>query len=137
MVADTKRDPLYHNKGTPRLGTEIQAAIARVNAEAGLLEIPLLVLQGGEDRIVSPAAVRRCFASAGSSDKELKVYDGAYHELDRDLDADLVAGDLIAWVARRCAPAARAPPRPRVTGHPAPSGSTAGFESWTSARARG
>lgn len=100
MVEETRRDPLYHNKGTARLGTELQAAIEWVHTHAAQLRVPLLVLQGGADRIAQPDATKRFFELAGSLDKELLFYENAYHELDRDAEAKRVFKDLLAWLDR-------------------------------------
>ncbi len=40
------------------------------------------------------------FSSITSSDKELKIYDGLYHEVYNELESDrnLVLNDLIEWL---------------------------------------
>lgn len=100
MVEETRRDPLYHNKGTARLGTELQEAMDWVHAHAGQLRVPFLVLQGGADRIAQPEATKRFFELAGSLDKELLFYENAYHELDRDTGTNRLFGDLFEWLDR-------------------------------------
>ena len=64
-------DPLFHRRGTARLSTEVTGAISRVQAGAGSFEVPLLVLHGSDDRMVSPAGSRRFAAGAASADKQL------------------------------------------------------------------
>jgi len=94
-------DPLYHNTGTARLGTELIAAVSRVRKHAKEIGLPLLMLQGGADRIAPPDATRSFFDEVPEGKKELLFYENAYHELDLDSDGERASRDLFAWVARR------------------------------------
>ncbi len=102
-------DPLFHRRGTARLSTEVTAAIARVQGGAAFFTLPLLVLHGSDDRMVPPAGSRAFAARAGSSDKRLIEYPGAYHALFADVGREQVLDDVAAWVeARLNAPLAQA-----------------------------
>lgn len=94
-------DPLFHRRGTARLSTEVTRTIARVQAEAGRLAVPLLVQHGTADRMVPPDGSRRFVARAGHPDKRLIEYPGAYHALLADLDGERVLADLAAWMLER------------------------------------
>jgi alpha-beta hydrolase superfamily lysophospholipase len=94
-------DPLFHRYGTARLSTEVVTAIARVQANAPRLTVPVLVLHGGADRMVPPDGSRRFVAAAGSPDRRLIEYPEAYHVLFADVGREQVLADLAAWIDAR------------------------------------
>lgn len=91
-------DPLVHDLGTPRLGTEMTRAAEWVQAQAPALQIPLLMLQGEKDLLVSPADTRRFFEHAGVRDKTYLAYSEGFHEPHNDIEHDKVMGDVLAWL---------------------------------------
>jgi len=94
-------DPLvYTGKTTARLGCEMLKALRRVAKEAPRIKIPLLVLQGSEDRLVSPEGAEMVHRLAGSTDKTLKVYDGLHHEIYNEPEQHIVLADVEAWLRR-------------------------------------
>ena len=95
-------DPLvYTGKTTARLGCEMLKAMRRVAEEASKIQLPLLVLQGGADRLVSPDGAEMLHRLAGSTDKTLKVYDGLHHEVYNEPERDIVLADVEAWLRER------------------------------------
>jgi len=104
-------DPLVHDRVSPRFFVEFLKETERVFQDAGRLSVPLLLLQAGEDFLVSPAASREFFERAGSREKELKVYPGHYHEIFNEPEKEQVFQDMLAWlnkagVARPVSPSA-------------------------------
>lgn len=97
-------DPLYHRRGTARLGAEALDAIAWTRAHAADLRLPLLMLHGTGDRITSPDASRSFFDAAGSTDKTYRTYPGAFHNLFHDPSAPEAMGDLCDWLDARARP---------------------------------
>ncbi len=94
-------DPLFHRRGTARLSTEVTAAIERVQRTAPLLQLPVLLLHGGADRMVPPDGTREFFARLTVTDRTLREYPDAFHALFADLDADVVLSDLAGWIEAR------------------------------------
>ena len=94
-------DPLFHRVGTARLSTEVVAAIARVQTGAPRFPLPLLLLQGGADRMVPPEGTRRFAAAVAHPDAQLIEYAEGYHVLFADLDREQVLGDVERWVTAR------------------------------------
>ena len=93
------QDPLvYVGKITARLGAEILKAQQRVEAEAVAITLPVLIVQGGVDRLVEPANAQMLYERIGSPDKTLKVYDGLYHEVFNEPERGQVLGDVEAWL---------------------------------------
>ena len=92
-------DPLvYNGKTTARLGSELLKAMQRVTAEASRITLPIMILQGGADRLVDPAGARILYDTVGSSDKTLKVYNGLYHEVYNEPEHNQVLGDVETWL---------------------------------------
>jgi len=100
-VAHVLADPLFHRRGTARLSTEVTAAIARVQDAAPTFPLPVLLVHGGADRMVSPDGSRRFAARVGHPDATLLEIPGAYHALLADLDQERVLGAIGDWIEER------------------------------------
>ncbi|MBN1180124.1 MAG: lysophospholipase [Anaerolineae bacterium] len=94
-------DPLVHAVGTARLTTEALDAITWTLGHAAELRVPLLLLYGTADRIVPPQASRAFFDTVALEDKELREYDGFYHECHNDVGHAEPVGDLLSWLEQR------------------------------------
>jgi len=95
-------DPLvYTGKVTARLGAELLKAMERIQGGAGRIRLPLLILQGGADRMANPDGSRLLHELAGSTDKTLKVYDGLYHEVYNEPEHPQVLRDVESWIESR------------------------------------
>ena len=62
------------------------------------LRLPLLVIHGGEDRLMPPSASEVVRQHAGSPDLTVRVYDGLYHEPHNEPEKDEVLADVVAWL---------------------------------------
>lgn len=71
----------YHGHVKARMGREMMLAAQAVLGRAPEITIPVLVVQGESDRIVSPAGAYAAFAAFSSADKTLRKYPEAYHEV--------------------------------------------------------
>ena len=100
VVEAYANDPLCHAKGSVRWGTESLAAIRWIKAHPGDLEIPILMLHGTADRLVSPAGTRDFFDAVSIPEKELRLYEDGYHEPHNDVDHEQVLADVRAWLER-------------------------------------
>ena len=94
-------DPLvYTGKTTARLAYELVRAMQRVTEEASRITLPMMILQGGADRLVDPNGARILYDTIGSSDKAIKVYDGLYHEVYNEPEHDEVLSDVATWLEK-------------------------------------
>jgi alpha-beta hydrolase superfamily lysophospholipase len=98
VIESVVADPLFHRRGTARLSTEVTAAIARVQARAADLAVPLLLLHGSADRMVPPDGTRAFYSRVALPDREFREYEGAYHGLFADLNHHEVLRDLERWI---------------------------------------
>jgi alpha-beta hydrolase superfamily lysophospholipase len=94
-------DPLVHSKGSARMGAETIAAMSWTWEHAAELSVPLLVIQGNADRLVSPRAVADIFEKLTAPDKTLLQYPGGYHEPHNDLDKEKAIEDMLRWMEAR------------------------------------
>lgn len=101
-------DPLVHNLGSPRLATEIMAAIDWTQAHAGDLALPCLIVHGTADRLSACEASQAFFEACVCEDRERLTYEGGYHELFNDLDKERVLADVEAWLERHIPAGGRA-----------------------------
>jgi alpha-beta hydrolase superfamily lysophospholipase len=94
-------DPLYHTRGTARLSTEFEATKRELRARIGELRVPVLVMQGTADRIVSPADTRWLFERITVADRSLEIYEGAVHNLLHDTVSAQVTQRIVGWLLER------------------------------------
>ncbi len=99
VVAAYRNDPLvYTGKVTARLGAEILNSMQRLERDAPKITVPLLILQGTADRMVNPEGSELIYRLASSTDKELRRYEGLYHEVFNEPERDLVLHDVVEWL---------------------------------------
>jgi alpha-beta hydrolase superfamily lysophospholipase len=99
VVAAYRADPLvYTGKMSARLAAEMFDAMAAVRAAAGGITLPILLLHGSADSLTAPAGSQFLFNAVSSTDKQLKLYPGLYHEIFNEPERDGVIGDLAGWV---------------------------------------
>jgi alpha-beta hydrolase superfamily lysophospholipase len=92
-------DPLnYHGKVRARTGAEMLLATHRVIAGLGRLTLPVLLMHGVGDRLVSPGGSKLVAERIGSKDKTLTLYDGLFHEIFNEPERDQVLDDLVGWL---------------------------------------
>jgi acylglycerol lipase len=99
VVEAYNNDPLvFRTPIRARLGTEMIATMALVDAALPSLRVPLLVMQGTSDGLVDPGCGPHVYERAGSPDKTLKMYDGLWHEIFNEPERDHVIDDLTGWL---------------------------------------
>ena len=57
----------------------------RLKKEFPLITLPVLILHGTSDKATKPSGSQLFYDTAGSQDKTLKLYEGAYHDLLNDI----------------------------------------------------
>ncbi len=98
-------DPLVHNLATPALGYGMQRAARLAFKEAAKWapNLPLLMIQGGADRICLPEGARHFFRLCGSKVKMYHEYPKAYHECFNDYGLEQVLQDVVNWMREQLA----------------------------------
>ncbi len=104
VIRAMEQDPLYY-KGKIRARTGYQQLVGIREVISGLprLRLPLLLLHGGEDRIITPGSSERIFQAVASSDKTLKIWPGLRHEILNEPEKQEVLAVLLDWLRRHLA----------------------------------
>ena len=101
VVQAYEADPLIHEFATARWYTESLEAQQRAFEAVANLRVPTLVMQGADDHIVDPAAVRRFVETMGAGEQRYIEYPGLYHEIFNEPEHAKVLDDLVAWLDAR------------------------------------
>jgi alpha-beta hydrolase superfamily lysophospholipase len=102
VVAAYKEDPLvYHGKVPAGIGRALLLVGETMPQRAPALTAPLLVVHGEQDRLVAVAGSRRLVECVGSTDVELKIYPGLYHEVFNEPEREQVLDDVVSWITAR------------------------------------
>ncbi len=95
-------DPLVHRgKTTARLAAEMLKAMRRISTQAGKITLPIMIVQGGSDRLVDPAGARMLYDRISSTPKEIRIYEGFYHEVFNEPERERVLTDVEGWMESR------------------------------------
>lgn len=94
-------DPLIHFRISARLYTQMTLAIPAALNTASLIKLPALILQAGDDRIVSREKTVEFYRRLSSPDKEIEVYEGWYHEILNEAERQRVFERVLAWISKR------------------------------------
>ena len=97
---DYDRDPYnFRGKLTARTGREMNVAMAAALRDAARISRPILVVHGTADALTTPGGSERLVAGVSSTDKTLRLWDGAYHELHHEPERDEVLATITDWIA--------------------------------------
>ena len=92
-------DPLvYWGKVSARLGAELATVMQKLPHQTPKIALPILIMHGTADRLVSPEGSRAMYAKVSSEDKVLKLYDGFYHEIFNEPKRERVFRDVERWL---------------------------------------
>jgi alpha-beta hydrolase superfamily lysophospholipase len=95
-------DPLcYKGPLRVRMGYELVRAMERARRQLSAIRVPLLIMHGEEDRLVSPEGSRRLYDEAASANKTLKLWPGCRHEIFNERCKDEVIAFLCTWLDER------------------------------------
>ncbi len=95
------RDPMNHGRTTPRWYLGALDAMAQAQAEANKVSLPVLTLTGELDSVVDSKEVAKMVERFASTDRELTVCPGAFHEVLNELDREQTYKRIGDWLAAR------------------------------------
>ncbi|MHB9144218.1 MAG: alpha/beta hydrolase [Symbiobacteriia bacterium] len=98
-------DPFVEKKVSARWYVELVATAGLVREAAPRFATPLLLLQAGDDHLVSAPASAAFFQRARARDKTFHLYPGLYHEIHNEPAAPEVMEQVAAWLEPRLGPA--------------------------------
>lgn len=100
VVRAYKKDPLVSKNITISLAAALIRNQEKIIGLASQIKIPALILHGGDDHICAREGSEEFFHHLKSTDKDLKIYDGFYHEIFNEFGKEEVFADMEAWLAK-------------------------------------
>lgn len=97
VVQNYINDPLVHQKISITLFSSVYNNGLWAIHQAGNLNIPCLLMHGGQDQITSPAGSEE-FNKANPEKITLKIWEGAYHELHNEPEKEEVFNYIFNWL---------------------------------------
>ena len=94
-------DPLVHAKASARLFTAGTDAGPQALELASQITLPTMVIQAGDDRIISAEASQGFFDLLGAQDKTWIYVPDAYHETHNEAEGHQVIQQIVEWVSAR------------------------------------
>jgi acylglycerol lipase len=111
FVAAMMSDPLIVHASYPaHTVAEMARANERLTREIPSIALPVLILHGTADKVTRPSGSQHFFNRVGSTDKNLRLYGGHFHDLLNDLEREEVMGNITEWIEQRT-PAREEAPR--------------------------
>jgi acylglycerol lipase len=108
MSHDTKevtkyiKDPLIKISGT-KAGTGLALLNAINELKPGMknFKYPVLIMHGGDDKITNPQGSLNFYNEAQSTDKKVKIWEKAYHEIFHESNKDEITKYCLDWILER------------------------------------
>jgi alpha-beta hydrolase superfamily lysophospholipase len=102
VVAAYEADPLVHHGKLPAGIAKALIGVGETMPQrASALTAPLLVVHGGQDKLIPVAGSERLVQCVASEDVHLKVYPELYHEVFNEPERALVLDDVVSWIEVR------------------------------------
>lgn len=102
IVEAMNNDPLIANEKQPaRTMQQLLLAAEYLKKEMPEIKLPLLILHGAADKATKFSGSKYFMEHASSTDKELKLYEGHYHDLLNDTNNEIVISDIVRWLNER------------------------------------
>jgi alpha-beta hydrolase superfamily lysophospholipase len=96
-------DPLVNRKVSAKWFSEAKQAMHEAVEWASEIKIPVLVMHGTDDRFASVEATQKIFERIGSTDKELTILSGYYHELFNEPERQDIFKRVTKWLGKHTA----------------------------------
>lgn len=103
VVKAYEDDPAVLKEITVSLFRQNKSCLDWFNSKRNLKKVqyPILILHGGADKIIFPQNAHHLYDNISSTDKEVKVYEGLYHEILNEKAKDEVIEDIHRWIEKR------------------------------------
>jgi alpha-beta hydrolase superfamily lysophospholipase len=97
VVADYVNDPLVHSSVSASAGMGLQDSGAFLDNFDGKIDIPLLMMHGSKDGLISPDATLR-FSKRVKGDVDFKMWEGLFHETHNEPNQREVFQFALGWL---------------------------------------
>jgi alpha-beta hydrolase superfamily lysophospholipase len=130
VVAAYMADPSVHDRVSGRLARFIADGGPLVIRAASRWKVPTLLMYAGSDKLVDPRASRAFAAAAPAHIVRSHCFEGLFHEIFNELDAEPVFETLRQWLDERFSGAATAGPPPSAQPGPGSRSSAGSTPGW-------
>ena len=89
-------EPLVHNKISLKMFSEVNKAIDKIENESEKINIPVLLVHGKKDNIISYKGTEKVSKKINNS--KLTLYEGLYHEPHNDLEKNEILADYTSFI---------------------------------------
>lgn len=96
---DYRNDPQIHSTITPRLFTEMTSAMEAVFRRGDRIDVPVLFLLAGSDRLVDTDRSLAFARSIPAPDITIDVLEGYYHEVLQERGRGAVTAEIRDWIS--------------------------------------
>jgi alpha-beta hydrolase superfamily lysophospholipase len=97
-------DPLVDTRMTPGLGVAMTDAIKRTAGGGAEIEVPLLMLHGGDDPLCSPNGSQTFFdglPAGAAPPSAIHIYPGLFHEIFNEPEKQEIFETVLGWVCEQ------------------------------------
>ena len=101
LVEETKNDRYSQRILSFRLFTEMERGMKYALENAAAIRVPILLLHGTGDKVIDLSGTKDFYDRIVFRDKEIKLYDGLYHELLRETERQEIIDYILNWIAKR------------------------------------
>jgi len=77
------------------------AVVDAYNNHAHAIDVPLFIMHGTADQLTMPEGSQWLYETVVSKDKTIRLYEGLYHEIFNEPEAESIFGDVIEWLDER------------------------------------
>lgn len=98
-----REDPLVHHWASAALAKDLFVHMEAAHRDAERITAPVLLLVGTDDVVVPPPGARRFMRELAVEDKQLREFEGAYHEICDDPEwGDRYHEVIVRWLLDHC-----------------------------------
>lgn len=102
VVEKYMADPLVDkSKLSAKFLVEMFKAMKQVKQAANTINLPILIMHGGDDPMTAPSGSQFLYNNISSEDKELNIYDGLMHEIFNEPEAMSIYKEITDWLNKR------------------------------------
>jgi acylglycerol lipase len=99
FVFKMDNDPLLENEKQPaKTMQQLLLAAEYLKKEMPAIKLPVMILHGTADKATEPAGSEYFMKHVSSADKQLKLYEGHYHDLLNDKYNGIIVRDILFWL---------------------------------------
>jgi len=98
VVQKYQEDPTVFKILTARWGTEYLKTQNEVRRNLAAINLPILILHGGEDMLCDPEGSQYLYDQVSSLDKTIKIYPSYFHEIHNEPGHITVMQDIDTWI---------------------------------------